>query len=107
MVNPEADMDCIFHNIEFKSELSLNDIDIPNSTITDIQAWNEYQNTGSVPLVVGSNMRRRLRKWKANIPRQAGTRNRIRNPWIFLKLSIDNTQNHRLVLHDVIVNYTI
>jgi len=106
-VNPESDIDCVFNNIHYNSELYLNDIDQPNKTLTHIQAYNEYQDSGRIPLIVnrGSNIRRKFREWQADIPRQ--DRNRIRNPWIFLKLELDNTSNYKLILHDIIVYYKI
>ena len=106
-LNPEADYDCVFNNIHFNSELYLNDVDQPDKTLTHIQAYSEYQDSGRIPLVVGrgSNIRRKFREWQADIPR-AG-RNRIRNPWIFLKLELDNTDNYKFILNDVIVNYTV
>ena len=105
-VNPESDISCVFDSVFFNSELYLNDIDQPDKTLTSIQAYNEYQNSGKIPLVVGrdKNLRRKFREWKAEIPR-AG-RNRIRNPWIFLKLELDNTSNYKLILHDIIISYT-
>lgn len=106
MVNPESNLDCVFNNIMFKSELYINDIDQPKKTLTGIQAYNEYQNTGLIPLKVSRNlnMRRKFRDWKANIPRDG--RDRIRNPWIFLKLQLDNEDNQRLILHDIVVYYS-
>lgn len=108
-VNPEADFDKVFNNIFYNSEVYLSDLDLPAETLTHITAFNEYQNSGRIPLVAGrnSNLRRKFREWKANIPREANSRNRIRNPWIFLKLEFDNNSNYRLVLHDIIVSYTI
>ncbi len=106
LVNPEADMDCVFNNVMFKSQLYIDGVDQPDKTITHIQAYNEYQDSGKTELVLGrsNNLRRKFRKWQANIPREG--RDRIRNPWIFLKLELDNPENRQLILHDIIVNYT-
>jgi hypothetical protein len=106
-LNPESDIDCIFNNIHYNSELYLNDIDMPDKTLTHIQAYNEYQDSGKIPLIIGrgSNIRRKFREWQADIPRDG--RNRIRNPWIFLKLELDNTSNYKLILHDIIIHYSI
>lgn len=107
LLNPAVNMECIFDNIEFNSELYLDDVDQPDKTLTHIQAYNEYQDSGRIPLIVGrnSNLRRKFRKWRANIPRTG--RNRMRNPWIFLKLELDNESNYKMILHDVIVSYTV
>lgn len=106
-INPESDYDCVFDTIHYNSELYLNDIDQPNQTLTHIQAYNEYQDSGRIPLIFSrtGNLRRKFREWQANIPRER--RNRIRNPWIFLKLELDNTSNYKMILHDIIIHYTI
>ncbi len=108
-VNPESDLDCVFNNIEFKSEAYIDGVDQPNSTINFLQAYNEYQNTGKVPLIVGrnKNLNRKFRKWSAIIARNQGTRDRIRNPWIFLKLELNKTDNTQFILHDILINYTV
>ncbi len=106
MVNPESDYNCVFNNVLFNSELYIEDIDQPAKTLTHIQASNEYQDSGRIPLEVGrsKNLQRKFREWKALIPRNK--RERMRNPWIFLTLEYDNTTNGKLVLHDIIINYT-
>ena len=106
-VNPEPYFDCVFDNINFKSEVYLNGVDEPNDTLTRIQAYNDYQDSTLIPLVNGrnSNLRRKFRDWNAEIPREG--RNRIRGPWIKLKVQFDNDYNKKLVLHDIIVSYTV
>jgi len=106
LVNPESDSSVVYDSIFYNSELYLNDIDQPDKTLTHIQAYNEYQNSGRIPLIVGrdKNLRRKLREWKAEIPRDK--RSRIRNPWIYLKLELDNTSNYKLILHDIIIAYS-
>lgn len=106
-LNPEPDdVETVFDNIEFKSELYLNGVDIPNQTITDIQCYNEYQDSGLVPLVNrrNGNLRRKFRDWNAFIPREG--RFRIRGPYSKLKLEFKNDNNKKLILHDMIVSYT-
>ncbi|AGO48960.1 virion structural protein [Cellulophaga phage phi14:2] len=107
LVNPSVPLDTLFTNIFYRSEMYLDDIDQPDKTLTHIQAYNEYQDSGRVPLILGrsSNLRRKFRDWKADIPRQANTRNKLRNPWIFLKLELDNESNYKMILHDIIVQY--
>lgn len=106
-LNPESHITAIFDNIFFNSEISINDIDQPEKTLTHIQAYNEFQDSGRIPLIVGrdSNLRRKFRNWRANIPRDG--RERIRNPWIYLKLELDQSTNQKLILHDIILNYTV
>jgi len=107
MLNPESDYDTVFNNIHFNSELYLNDIDQPDKTLTHIRAYNEYQDSGRIPLINrrGKNLNRLFREWRANIPRVS--RNRVRNPWIFLKLELDNESNYKMILHDIILHYSV
>jgi hypothetical protein len=106
-LNPESNLTTVFDNIFFNSQISINDIDQPELTLTHIQAYNEFQDSGNIPLIVGrnSNLRRRFRNWRADIPRKG--RERMRNPWIYLKLELDQETNQKLILHDIILNYTV
>lgn len=108
-INPEANMDTVFDNIMYKSEVYLNDIDQPDKTLTKVRLYSEYQDSGLIPLVVGrnSNLRRKFRDWNAILPRNQSSRERIRNPWVKLVLQFDNTNNYKLILHDVIISYSV
>jgi len=106
-VNPEADKDCIFNNLQYKSEVYINNVDQPTSTLTKVHLWNEYQNSNSKDLLLYSNLSRKFRDWRVTLPRQYNSLDRIRNPWTFLKLQFDNNTNKQLILHDVIVDYTV
>ena len=106
-LNPEPYFDCVFDNINYKSEVYLNNVDQSDITLTDIQAYNDYQSTLLTPLVNNrnGNLRRRFRDWNAEIPRDG--RNRIRGPWIKLKVQFNNQSNYKLILHDMIISYTV
>lgn len=106
-LNPEPYFDCVFDNINYKSEVYLNNVDQSDITLTNIQAYNDYQSTILTPLVNhrNGNLRRRFRDWNAEIPRDG--RNRIRGPWIKLKVQFNNESNYKLILHDMIVSYTV
>ena len=108
-INPEADLDTVFDNIMYKSEVYLNDIDQPDKTLTKVRLYNEYQDSGLIPLTVGrnSNLRRKFRDWNAILPRNQNSRERIRNPWVKLVLQFDNESNYKLILHDIIVSYSV
>lgn len=107
IVNPGSNINVICDNIMYNSEIYLDDIYQPDKSLTHIQAYNEYQDSGRIPLILGrgTNLHKMLRTWRANIPRDG--RSRIRNPWVFLKLELDNTSNYKMILHDIIVKYTI
>lgn len=74
---------------------------------------NEYQHSGTVA-IDSRNMRKKFRVWRGLLPRNNGTRQRIRNPWSMITLGWnplnatqtgDNTK--KAVVHDVTVKYTI
>lgn len=109
LINPEADLSIVVNNIAFKSEAYLDGVDQPNTTLTHIRAYNEYQDSGLVPLTTNrrGNIKRLFREWNAQVPRDEGKRDRIRNPWTYLELTFDNPGNIEFILHDMIVSYTV
>lgn len=97
----------IFNNIEYLSEVyDTNDVDIYTDTLTAFKVKNEYQDTGLIPFVNNSNIKRRMRTWRLAIPRNSGGSDRIRNPWVELSVEYQNAANKRLVLHELIYDYT-
>lgn len=70
-----------------------------------IRAWNEYQDTGTVTLT-DSTMRKKFRIWRAQVPRNKGTRQRIRNPWALITLGNDDPEYNALILHHLNVKIT-
>lgn len=105
-LNPEPTKDCVFDNIGFKTDVTIDGVDQPETTLSNIRAYNDYQDSGLTNLVVGrdKNLRRKFRDWNALIPREG--RYRIRAPYIKLYVDFDNNNNLKLVLHDVQVSYT-
>jgi len=104
VLNPTVDYATVFHNIELSSEVSIDDVDQANSTLSSMEFWNNYQSTGKIPLVVNTNIKRRMRKWRAQIPRD--NKARLRSTFVFLKVRFENNSNKRLVLHDIITYST-
>lgn len=95
-------------------------------TFDELSVWNEYQTTGDVAIPSRSyqmtadmypDADRKFRMWRMDIPRAkkdvtSGNRfgiDRIRNPWVFVKLkkNIGNFEHDMMQLHDVIVKYFI
>jgi hypothetical protein len=108
---PGVDKDVVFNNAEYKMEMTdVNGIDLPNKTFTSVRLWNEYQDTGEVPLVLRSNIKRKFRSWNISFPRSMNgsvkTRDRIRNPWSYLKLTLNNNSGYKMVAHDITLSYT-
>jgi len=78
-----------------------------NETFNRFRMYSEYQDTGNITLVNNTNIKRRMRTWHYTVPRDnTGTLARLRNPWIHMVLEYDNNSNKRMVLHDVMYNFT-
>ena len=114
-INPEPLIDKTFTNIEFIADkLNNEDIDsIPSKKsllypFTEFEVWNEYQ-YGITNLTKGRtypNFERKFRIWRADIPRdKSNGRDRIRNPWIYLKLNNTDNNNAKMVFHSFLVKY--
>lgn len=121
-VCPNPYTDKTFNNIEYRADIiarSTSDdmIEYPDNLITDktfdkLDVWNEYQ-FGTVNLDTNkykvADIKKKFRIWRANIPRDSKDSrglNRIRNPWIFLKLTKDSSlEDERMEFHDLLVKY--
>ena len=109
-INKDPLVDKTWTNIEYRADIfdrgNINNN--PNKTLQTfdtLEVWNEYQK-GSYSM---SKAKPKFRIWRANIPRdinEGNGLNRIRNPWIMLKLSKNsNTSNKRMEFHDLLVKY--
>lgn len=109
IVNPEMNKDKIFNTLEFRSDSWDNEGNLLNTTFDKLEVWNEYQHgISNLENVKGfhSNLKKKFRIWRANIPRDASNgRDRIRNPWTYIKLSKEENNTDKTVLHDLIVTY--
>ena len=109
IANPNATTDKIFNNLEFRADSWNNKGELLNTTFDTLTTWNEYQEgISSLTNVLGrpSDLKRKFRMWRANIPRaKANGRDRMRNPWLYIKLSMDNENKNKTILHDMIVHY--
>jgi hypothetical protein len=109
IANPDMTKDKVFTNIEFRSDTWNNNNDLlHNTTFDTLNVWNEYQK-GLVKLVDShdrpSNIKKKFRIWRADIPRNLGSRDRIRNPWAYIKLSMEKENTNKTILHDLVVQY--
>ena len=107
IANPDPDYTKIFNTLHYESQVKVGNLDQPLNTLDTIRVWNDYQDTGEKSLTVGSLVKRKNREWRIHIPREEGTRNRIRSQWSFIKLGfIPEKAAEKLVLHDLILDYT-
>ena len=108
IANPDITKDKIFNTLEFRADSWLGDA-LVEDTFDTLKVWNEYQEgETSLEMVTGrpSNLKKKFRIWRANIPRdKSNNRNRIRNPWAYIKLSKEKENGCKTVLHDMVVTY--
>lgn len=110
LINTDAPgVEKVFNTIEYDSEVTLNGDDVSDETLDSIAAWTTYQTSGAVslPLTINDNIKRRFRTWRALVPREENSRNRLRDKWLFLKLGFNPEEDKKLVLYDIIVNYVV
>ena len=108
IANPDMAVDKIFNNLEFRAD-SWNGSTLLNTTFDTLTTWNEYQTgTSTLNNILGrpSELKKKFRIWRANIPRaKSNGRDRMRNPWLYIKLSMEGENTNKTVLHDMIVHY--
>jgi hypothetical protein len=109
IANPDMPVDKIFNNLEFRSDSWDENGNLLNTTFDTLTVWNEYQQgTSTLNNILGrpSDLKKKFRIWRANIPRdKVNGRDRMRNPWLYIKLSMEEENVNKTVLHDMIVHY--
>ena len=109
IANPEPMKDKVFNNLDFRSDTYSNDT-LLNRTFDTIEVWNEYQRGKSkLSHIIGkpSSIKRKFRIWRAQIPRHNNTLQRIRNPWCYIKLSMENPSNYKTIFYDATLTYSV
>ena len=122
LANDKGIYDKVFNTVDFRSNTWSNISgeweNCFNTDFKKIEVWTEYQHGMSqlnLRMGVLSELKKKYRLWHANIPRNnmsgnlSVIRDRIRNPWAYVKLSSDNdvlTKN-KTVLNDIMVNSII
>jgi hypothetical protein len=126
LINPSETDTSLFNNFQWFTEVTQdsNGADLPYDTINKMTLWNDYQHSGVVTLTSPTNIKRRMRKWRTQIPRAlykpdgvttlkqndrttAQRDARFRDSHLFAKLSFTNSvTSKRLILHDIITSIT-
>lgn len=108
IANPDMSVDKVFNNLEFRAD-SWEGTTLLDTTFDTLTTWNEYQTgTSTLNNILGrpSELKKKFRIWRANIPRdKSNGRDRMRNPWLYIKLSMEGRNTNKTILHDMIVHY--
>ena len=134
--NPEPQMDKIFTNLEFRAIVDGEGTDesTPYLPFNTLETWNEYQHgittlsnrNGHSAFIhhsgSDSSLKRKFRIWRCDIPRDNAALaldeglnikrfkthpiDRMRNPWLYLKLMKSTSgSNLRTEVHDIVMTY--
>lgn len=114
------DLSKIFSTIDYRMDISNSDGPKHNSTLDYIIAENGYQSTGECGLtrlksVVNpksyhhkdSNLQKKFRTWRIQIPRNDGNMDRIRDNWCKITLGSNGIEDDKAVLYDLNVQYYV
>jgi len=103
------DLTKTFTNLEFNMEVTENGVDVLDSTFNTLSLDTSYQTTGDVTLVPDSNIIRRMRKWRVDVPRESGSADnaRLRDFYSVLELTYENSDDRRMIIHDLLYKYMI
>lgn len=96
----------VFDTIELDSDVFKGDQCLHKSPINYIEVNNEYQKG----IINDPDIKYKFRVWRALIPRNNGTRQRIRNLWSQITIGHKNTEediNNKILIHNLNVKYTI
>jgi hypothetical protein len=108
--NDDPQVDKVFTNLDYRADFfDSNNNYLENESFDTLEVWNEYQ-SGKETLKYSkfrpSNLKKKFRMWGANIPRDKKNKlDRMRNPWLYIKLSKENPGTSKMELHDIVVKY--
>lgn len=108
--NEDPQVDKVFTNLDYRADFfDSNNNYLENESFDTLEVWNEYQ-SGKETLKYSkfrpSNLKKKFRMWGANIPRDKKNKlDRMRNPWLYIKLSKEKPGTSKMELHDLVVKY--
>lgn len=142
LISNDGNVDKTFNTVEFEADSWDKDNNLMSDTFDHLSAWDEYQigesnlrTINSIKYYHFSNLKRKFRVWRANIPRELKLKgmsfanalakiqegnvdnttgrvlnmveglNRIRNTWAYIRLKKNNENTDKTVLHGVKVSY--
>ena len=101
IVAPDSPNSKIFTNLEWNSEVyDSSGNNTFDETVDNITISNEYQ---TLPAL--TQYQRRFRTWRATIPRETGTRARLRGHYMRMRYTFNNSNDRKFVLSGVTTIY--
>lgn len=108
--NDDPQVDKVFTNLDYRADFfDSNNNYLENESFDTLEVWNEYQEGKEIlkySKFRPSNLKKKFRMWGANIPRDKKNKlDRMRNPWLYIKLSKEKPGTSKMELHDLVVKY--
>jgi len=101
--NKHPNMSKVYTNLEWNTEVyDSSGANLFDSTVDGIVITNNYQDTGEF-----DRFKRRFRTWRATIPRNENTKERMRDHFAITKFEFDNLDDRKIVLNDVTMLYQV
>jgi hypothetical protein len=120
ILNPSPLADKIWDNFQFRGHrLDDEGKEIRDKTISYVEVWNDYQhNFVSHDVLSGKGLnllpqmgylgQHKYQRWTFPFPRDFGSLNRLRSPWLYLRLVYDNEEGASdMNMHDLTIVYTL
>jgi len=102
IINPLKENAVSFHILEWLTDLTLAGVDDLTTTFDSVRVTNTHQDTGVITLAGNDDLRRRFRKWRLNVFRNAADSKRIRDSWMKVVFSYATDSDHKkLVIHPI------
>ena len=109
IANQDVLIDKMFSTVEFRADSWDTNNTLLSTTFDTLHTENEYQEGESTLTNVPyntTNLKKRFRIWKANIPRDKKNNfDRMRNTWLYVTLKMKNENRNKTILHDLTVHY--
>ena len=108
--NDDPQVDKVFTNLDYRADFfDSNNNYLENESFDTLEVWNEYQRgkeTLKYSKFIPSNLKKKFRMWGVNIPRDKKNKvDRMRKPWLYIKLSKEKPGTSKMELHDLVVKY--
>ncbi len=123
IVNTNPSQHKIFDNLHLQTEVTttLDEVETDtgygvtavHETFNQLRVYDDYQDTGNIPLVVDSNITRRNRYWKTYIPNDvtnssySSFKPRMRDFYAIVYLGFTNNNNKRFICHDILTEFRL
>jgi hypothetical protein len=109
ITNQSPEQTKVYNNFLLHTEVIAAGIQV-NETVNSVQCTNDYQDTGVVPLIVGTDIKRKERKWTMQVPRDSNSsafttlKARMRDTHQFTEFKFTNNSNKRFIIHDILTD---